>query len=319
MLRYALKRLFHLLPVFFGVTVLVFALLRLAPGDAARIRLADLGLDPSPEILANLREELGLNRPLGEQYLLWLRDVSRLDFGLSLTSGKPVVREYLAHLKPTAVLAFLSLILSLTIALPAGVFSALMKNRPFDHLCRGLAILSLSIPSFCLGLFCILLFSVHLRWLPSFGSGRPEHLVLPIVTLTLGSAAHYTRFIRGTLLEEFSKDYIRAARARGLTSGALVWDLALKNAAAPVITSVGMSLALLLGGQAVVEKVFSWPGAGKYLIDAILQRDYNVVQCAVILFACFFVGINLIADLLCMLIDPQIRRSSVNKPRSAGV
>jgi nickel transport system permease protein len=310
MLRYALKRLLYVPLVIFGVTVLVFALLRLAPGDAARLRLTELGLDPSEENLAALREELGLHRPLGEQYLLWLRDVARLDFGRSLATGRPVAGEYFAHLKATAALAFPALILALALALPGGTLSALRRSGPFDGVCRALSILTLSIPSFCLGLFFILLFSVRLRWLPSFGSGRPEHLVLPVLTVALGSAAHYTRFIRTVLLEEFSKDYIRAARARGLRPGALVWGQALKNAAPPVITSLGMSLALLLGGQAVVEKVFSWPGAGKYLIDAILRRDYNVVQCAVILFAFFFVGLNLLADLLCMLIDPQLRRSS---------
>jgi ABC-type dipeptide/oligopeptide/nickel transport system permease component len=319
MLRYALKRLLHLPLVIFGVTVLVFVLLRLAPGDAARLRLIELGLDPSPEMLGEMRKTLGLHRPLGEQYLRWLRDVARFDFGRSLATGKPVAGEYFAHLKATAALAFPALILAVAIALPGGVFSALRKSGPFDNVCRALAILTLSIPSFCLGLFFILLFSVWLRWLPSFGSGRAEHLVLPVLTAALGSAAHYTRFIRGVLLEEFSKDYIRAARARGLRPGALVWGQALKNAAPPVITSLGMNLALLLGGQAVVEKVFSWPGAGKYLIDAILRRDYDVVQCAVIFFALFFVSLNLAADLFCMLIDPQICRSSAAIAGGSGV
>jgi ABC-type dipeptide/oligopeptide/nickel transport system permease component len=255
---------------------------------------------------------------LGEQYLRWLRDAARLDFGRSLTTGKPVAGEYFAHLKATAALTFPALILAAAIALPAGIFSALRKGGLFDNACRALAVLTLSIPSFCLGLFFILLFSVRLRRLPSFGSGNAKHLILPVLTMALGSAAHYTRFIRGVLLEEFSKDYIRAARARGLMPGALVWGQALKNAAAPVITSLGMSLALLLGGQAVVEKVFSWPGAGKYLIDAILRRDYPVAQCAVIFFALFFVGLNLAADLLCMLIDPQIRRFPTGKA-AAGV
>ncbi|MDR1095305.1 MAG: ABC transporter permease [Spirochaetaceae bacterium] len=314
MLRYAVRRLLYTPLVFLGVTALVFVLLRLAPGDAARIRLADLGLDPSPEALAEMREELGLDRSLPEQYLRWLGDVCSLDFGNSLATGKPVAGEYFSHLKATAALAFPALLLAAAIALPAGVFSAMKRGGPFDGACRVTAIFALSIPSFCLGLFLILLFSVRLRWLPSFGSGNMEHLVLPVLTAALGPAAHYTRFIRGTLLEEFSKDYIRAARARGLSPAALVWGQALKNAAAPVITSLGMSLAMLLGGQAVVEKVFSWPGAGKYLIDAILRRDYPVVQCAVILFAVFFVSLNLLADMLCMLIDPQTRRLSAGKP-----
>jgi ABC-type dipeptide/oligopeptide/nickel transport system permease component len=309
-LRYALKRLLHLPPVLIGLTALVFVLLRLAPGDAARLRLAARGLDPGTETLAEARAALGLHRPVWEQYLLWLRDLGRLDFGLSVVTGKSAAAEYLAHLKATAVLAFPALLLAGAIAFPAGVLSAMLKGGVFDRFCRAAAVLTLSIPSFCLGLFSILLFSVKLRWLPSFGSGSPRHLVLPVLTLALGSAAHYTRFIRSTLLEEFSKDYIRSGRARGLRPAALVWGLALKNASAPVLTSLGMSLALLLAGSAVVEKVFSWPGAGKYLIDSILARDYPVVQCAVILFACFFVGLNLIADLLCMLLDPQIRRAA---------
>ncbi|MDR0721946.1 MAG: ABC transporter permease [Treponema sp.] len=313
MLGYVLKRLLHFIPVLLGVTVLVFALLRLAPGDAARLRLVARGFDPSPEALRELRETLGLNRPLGEQYLRWLGDIGRLDFGRSVVTGKPVLTEYLLHLKASGALGFSALLFSAGIAFPAGVFSAMFKGRAFDALCRAAAITFLSIPSFCLGLFFILFFSVTLGWFPSFGFGSFRHLVLPVLTLGLGSAAQYTRFIRSVLLEEFSKDYIRAARARGIKPVALVWGLALKNAAAPVLTTLGMHLALLLGGSAVVEKVFSWPGAGKYLIDAILQRDYPVVQCVVICLACFFAGINLLTDILCMLIDPQLRHSTVKK------
>jgi ABC-type dipeptide/oligopeptide/nickel transport system permease component len=307
MTRYALKRLAHLVPVLFGATVLVFALLRLAPGDAARIRLAARGIDPATETLAKERAEMGLDQPVWTQYWRWLADVSRFDFGLSVTTGKPVFAEYAAHLKATVMLAVPSLLLTVLIAVPAGALSAMFSGGVFDNLCRAASIVVLSVPSFCMGLFLMLLFAVKLRVLPSFGSGSLRHLIMPLLTMTLGQTAHYTRFIRGVILEELSKDYVRAARARGLRPAIIVRGLVLKNAAVPALTSLGMSLALMLGGSAVVEKVFSWPGAGKYLIDAILQRDYPAVQCAVIFIALFFVTINTVGDILCMIADPRAR------------
>lgn len=308
MKKLLMQRLLQCAPVFFGVTILVFFLLRIAPGDGAYLRLHDLGLDPSPEALAEIRESLGLNRPIPVQYLVWLRDLLRLDLGRSLATGEPVIAELSLHFRWTVALTLPVILVIPAAAFPLGLLSALYQRRLWDGAIRWPVILIMSVPSFCLGLLFILLFGVHLKWLPSFGAGTPAHSVLPALTLALGSIAYYARFIRAVFLEEFAKEYIRAARARGVGRPGLVRS-ALKNALIPVITSLGMSAAMLLGGSTVVEKVFSWPGVGKYFIDAVLRRDYQVVQGCVLLFAVLFVSINLIADMLCLLLDPLLRRN----------
>lgn len=307
-----------MIPVMLGVTALVFVLLRLAPGDAARIRLEDIGIDPSPEALAQMRGELGLDQPVAAQYIRWLGGVLRLDFGNSITTGQPVISEFLSHFRWTWQLALPALLVIIAIALPAGVLSAMHQGRALDNASRVASMLVLSIPGFCLGLMLVMLFSVGLGWLPSFGAGTAAHMVLPCLTLALGSAASYTRLVRAALLEELSREYIRAARARGVKPWRLVCRHALPNAALPLITSLGMNLALMLGGSAVVERVFSWPGVGKLLIDAVLKRDYNVVQGCVLMFAFFFVLVNLLADLLCMALDPKARRQKPQKGRGAA-
>lgn len=310
MARFIIRRLLWLIPVLLGVSILVFLLLRVAPGDAAQLRLAQLGIDPTPQALADMRAALGLDRPLPLQYLAWLGDALRGDFGDSVATGRPALAEFAVRFPATLALALPAIALTAAIAFPAGVGAAMYRGGLFDGATRLASIALLSIPGFCLGLLLILLFSVRLGWLPSFGAGGVAHLILPCATLALGFAASYTRFVRATMLEELSRDYVRAARARGLAKGRIVWGEALKNAASPIITSLSMQLALLLGGSAVVEKVFSWPGVGKFLIDAILARDYPVVQCCVLIFAVFFVGLNLVADLLCLLVDPRLHRAN---------
>ncbi|MDR0524945.1 MAG: ABC transporter permease [Spirochaetaceae bacterium] len=306
MKNYMIQRLSQCVAVFFGVTVLVFFLIRIAPGDAAYIHLQDLGLDLSKERLASIREELGLNRPIPIQYLLWLRDVLRLDLGISLQTGEPVLRELILHFRRTVTLAF-PVILSIPVfAFPLGILCAIYQSRFLDGFLRLFIIVMMSIPSFCLGLILILFFSVHLKWLPSFGAGTPAHRILPGLTIAIGSIAYYTRFIRGAFLEEFAKEYIRCARARGVKLSGLVRSAA-KNALIPIVTSLGMSLALMLGGSAVVEKVFSYPGVGKYFIDAVMRRDYAVVQGCVLLFAFLFAGLNLASDLMCGALYPASR------------
>lgn len=308
MARFILKRLLWLIPVLLGVSILVFLLLRVAPGDAAQLRLAQLGIDPTPEALADMRAQLGLDKPLPRQYLDWLGAALRGDFGDSVATGRPALSEFAVRFPATLALALPAVALTAGIAFPLGVGAAMYKGGLLDGTVRLASIALLSIPGFCLGLLLILLFSVKLSWLPSFGAGGIAHLILPCATLALGFAASYTRFVRATMLEELSRDYVRAARARGTAKGRIAWGEALKNAASPIITSLSVQLALLLGGSAVIEKVFSWPGVGKFLIDAILARDYPVVQCCVLVFAVFFVVLNLIADLLCLLVDPQLRR-----------
>lgn len=298
--QYIAKRLVQFIPVCFGVTVLVFCLLRFAPGDAAYIRLQDRGMDVSAESLAQIRRELGLDQPLWVQYVSWIKAVLHLNLGNSVVTNEPVIAELSIHFRMTALLTLPAMALVVAIAFPLGLLSALYQGRLWDHITRITAIVAMSVPSFCVGLLGILLFAVYLQWLPSFGKGTPAHLVMPCLVLSIAPAAHYTRLIRTALLEELSKEYIRAARARGVGLWNLLWSHAMKNAFIPILTALSMNLALMLGGSAVVEKVFSWPGIGKYLIDAILQRDYPVVQGCVLLYAFLFGGINLAADLLCI-------------------
>ncbi|MDR3210001.1 MAG: ABC transporter permease [Oscillospiraceae bacterium] len=307
MRKIILTRLGSFAAVLFCVTILVFALMRLAPGDAAYMQLEEFGVDLTAENLDAARVRLGLNKPMAAQYAHWLGRVLRLDLGRSSVTGRPVLPEFLAHLKYTALLSVPALLLIVVIAVPLGALSAMYERRALDHLTRGASILLLSAPAFCVGLALILLLSVRLRLLPSFGAESPKHLIMPCVTLSLGAIASYTRFMRGAVLDELSRDYVRAARARGIAPGVIVWRGAMRNAAIPMVTSLCMSLGLLLGGSSVVEKIFSWPGVGKFLIDAIMQRDYAVVQCCVLLFAVFFAALNLAADLICMGLDPKLR------------
>jgi peptide/nickel transport system permease protein len=306
-----LKRLLQFVPVFFGVTALVFFLMRLAPGDTAYILLRDRGLDVSSEAVAETRHELGLDLPPALQYGRWLSSVLRLRLGNSLITGEDVAPELLRHFRMTLLLTLPSLTLVLIFAFPLGALSAVYKGRLWDSLTRLGAIACMSIPAFCVGLLLILIFSVRLKWLPSFGAGGLPHLLMPCFVLSLGPAAHYTRLIRSALLEELSAEYVRAARSRGIGPFTILVFHAMKNALVPILTALGMSFALMLGGQAVVEKLFSWPGLGKYLIDAILARDYPVVQGCALFYAFLFAALNLAADIVCMGIDPAVRKRSV--------
>jgi peptide/nickel transport system permease protein len=309
MRRYVVFRVLSYIPVFFCVTALVFFLMRAAPGDAAYMRLTEHGKDVTEESLTAARAELSLDKPIWTQYIQWFGKVARFDFGRSAITERAVLPDFLMHLRYTAQLAFPAIAVMLLISLPCGVVSAARSGGVFDGFSRAVTILLLSAPGFCVGLVLLYIFGARLGWLPTFGAGSPRHLLLPCVTLAAGSAASYARFIRATVLEELSSDYIKAGRARGVSPRALVWRGALRQALAPIVTSVGISLGLLLGGSAVVETVFSWPGVGNFLIDAILKRDYAVVQCCVLFFGLFFVALNLAAELVSMLLEPRTRRA----------
>jgi peptide/nickel transport system permease protein len=242
--------------------------------------------------------------------------VFRLDLGASIVSGEPVIGELSRRFRLTLRLTLPAMALVLIAAFPLGLLAALYQGKLWDRITRVSAIAMMSIPSFCLGLVLILVFSVHLRWLPSFGAGSPVHLIMPCLVLFIVSAAHYTRFIRSALLEELSGEYIRAAKARGIGTCTILIFHGIKNALIPIITSLGVSLALMLGGSAVVEKVFSWPGMGSCLIDAVLNRDYPVVQGCVLLYAFLFTGINLLTDIVCIILDPRVRKTVRNRMRS---
>ncbi|MCB0171407.1 MAG: ABC transporter permease [Anaerolineae bacterium] len=308
---YILQRLFSTLIVIFGITFVVFMIIQLVPGDPARVVL---GVAASEENVAALRERLGLNRPIWEQYGSWLSELAQGDLGNSLVTGQPVLEQILQRLPATLVLATAGLIVGLLIGLPAGIMSALKPHSPLDTTTSILSQIGVSIPDFWLGILLVLLFSLTLGWLPSQGytpfSQDPvdwfRHLILPALTVGIISGSIQTRFNRSAMLEVLHQDYIRTARAKGLREALVVNRHALRNALIPIITILGLQLTALLSAVVVVEVVFSWPGLGRLTLEAVLDRDYPLLQGAVFTIATLLALVNLGTDLLYAFIDPRI-------------
>lgn len=300
---YILRRLALAVPTLVGVTVVVFALIRLVPGDPARLVL---GLQASEEEVQRLRVQLGLDQPLPVQYARFLGRLVQGDLGRSVVTGEPVTREIAARLPATVQLAVASTLLATAAGMAAGVISATRQYSWVDYLVMTVALFGISLPVFWLGLMLMLLFSVHLRWLPAGGYGTPAHLVLPTVTLAAFSVAIIARMTRSSLLEVLHQDYVRTAWAKGLGAQAVILRHALKNALIPVVTVIGLQFGGLLGGAILTETVFAWPGMGRLLVGAIVARDYPVVQGAVLVFAALFTLVNLAVDVLYAYVDPRI-------------
>ncbi|MCG8401408.1 MAG: ABC transporter permease [Firmicutes bacterium] len=306
MKRYLLKRLIYLLPVMLGVSVLTFGIVNLAPGDPAELILRVDGVEPTGEAVNALREELGLNDPVYIQYLRWLWNAVRLDFGASLRTGLPVTQELLSRFPATLELTLAAMAVMIVVALPAGVLSALYRHAFIDHLARMFALVGASLPIFWKGLMLIYLFAVVWDLLPVMERGGIRHLVLPAVTLGFSMAAVFTRVIRASMLEVLSHDYIKLARAKGLKERWVIGRHALRNALLPAVTLFGLSFGHLLGGTVIVETIFAWPGVGKFVVDAIFNRDYPVIQGYAVFMALIFVLVNLLVDLSYILLDPRI-------------
>lgn len=311
MFKYALKKLLTSIPVLLGVSLLVFLIIHLTPGDPAAIIL---GADADEQSIAALRHKLGLDQPLYVQYGKFLLRLAQGDLGTSIRSNQPVIRELGTRYPYTVELALVSLVISVVIGLLAGIVSAVKKGTIADTLSMTGALVGVSAPSFWIGLMLMLLFAYYLRWLPASGRGGPlwtvagwKTIILPAVALGLGAAATIARMTRSSLLEVLNQDYIRTARAKGLTERIVVYRHAMANAMIPVVTIVGLRLGFLLGGSVIVEQVFAWPGVGTQIITAIGNRDFPVVQAAVLVIALSFVLINLVVDLLYGTLDPRIR------------
>jgi ABC-type dipeptide/oligopeptide/nickel transport system permease component len=300
---YVLRRLVLAVPTLVGVTLVVFALIRLVPGDPARLVL---GLQASEEEVQRLRVQLGLDQPLPVQYARFLVRLLQGDLGRSVVTGEPVLREIGARLPATVQLAVTSTVVATLAGVAAGVVSATRQYSWWDYAVMTVALFGISLPVFWLGLMLMLLFSVHLRWLPAGGYGTPAHLVLPTVTLAAFSVAIIARMTRSSLLEVLHQDYVRTAWAKGLSSRAVVLRHALKNALIPVVTVIGLQFGGLLGGAILTETVFAWPGMGRLLVGAIVARDYPVVQGTVLVFAALFTLVNLAVDVLYAYVDPRI-------------
>jgi peptide/nickel transport system permease protein len=332
MFNYIIKRLLALIPILIGVAIIVFLIVHLIPGDPAQTMLGERATD---QALERLREQMGLNDPLPVQFWRYVKDLLRGDLGRSIMSNNPVSAELMQRFPATLELSFFAIIFSVFVGVPAGIFASMNQNSWFDNLSMLIALIGVSMPIFWLGLMFIWLFAVELGWFPPssrIGVGLEftpitnlyvidsilqfnftalknvlHHLVLPAVALGTIPMAIIARMTRSSMLEVLKKDYIRTAYAKGLKRKIVIFKHALKNAMVPIITVVGLQFGVLLGGAVMTETIFSWPGLGKYLVDAIYARDFPIVQGGILFFAGVFVIVNLIVDLSYALVDPRIQ------------
>ena len=332
MVNYIIKRLLALIPILIGVAVIVFLIVHLIPGDPAQTMLGERASD---EALAKLREDMGLNDPLPVQFWRYIKDLLRGDLGRSIMSNNPVSEELAQRFPATLELSFFAIFFAVFVGIPAGIFASINQNSWFDNLSMLIALMGVSMPIFWLGLMFIWLFAVELGWFPPssrIGVGLDftpitnlyvidsiiqlnfnalkdilHHLVLPAVALGTIPMAIIARMTRSSMLEVLRKDFIRTAYAKGLKRKVVIFKHALKNAMVPIITVVGLQFGVLLGGAVMTETIFSWPGLGKYLVDAIYARDFPIVQGGILFFAGVFVIVNLIVDLSYALVDPRIQ------------
>lgn len=302
------KRLIQIIIVLFGVSFLTFGLVYLSPGDPAEIMLTECGNLPTPEALAQARADLGLDQPFLTQYTSWLKGVVTGDMGMSYSMKIPVVDKLVSSFWPTLQLALASLLIMLVVSIPLGILSAVYQNRLPDYLVRGVTFLGVSIPSFWVGLILLSFFGVTLNWVSvSGGSTDLKSLILPAVTLAFSMSAKYTRQVRIAVLEELHQDYVTGARTRGIKERDILWKHVLPNAMLPLVTLLGLSLGSLLGGTAVVEIIYNWPGMGNMAVKAISCRDYPLVQGYVLWIALLYMCINLIVDLSYNRLNPRLR------------
>ena len=304
MMHFLFRRLLHTLIAVFGVISLVFFLIHFIPGDPVEVMLGESAQPADRELL---RHNLGLDQPIMQQWTHYLVSIMQGDLGESLHSKRANLTLLLERIPATAQLAFLSLAIAISIALPLGVLAANNKQKFVDHAAMGMSMLGIAVPNFIMGPLLIMLFSVHLAWFPVSGQDSPLAIVLPALTLGSALAAVLTRMVRATMLEVLSQDYIRTAYAKGLSPQAVMWRHAMPNALLPVLTLVGMQFGALLAGAVITEMIFAWPGLGQLTIEAIQRRDYPLVQACVLLISLSYVVVNTVTDLAYAVIDPRIR------------
>jgi peptide/nickel transport system permease protein len=316
MLVYFLRQVLLAIPALLGVVLITFILMRAVPGDVVT-NLVGLEGNVSPERMAEMRRMFGLDLPIHVQFGQWFGAALQGDLGSSLRTSRPIVQDLLLRFPVTLELTFLSLVIALVIAIPLGIVAAVRRGSVVDFLVSVFALLGLSIPGFFLGILLILLFSLRLGMLPPAGFvpvqdslwANLKNMILPSLSLGLVLAAAITRIVRSSMLEVLNRDYIRTARAKGLSERIVTYRHALRNALIPVVTVVGLQFGTLLGGAVIIEQVFSLPGVGRFALEGINLRDYPVVQGAVLLIAAAFILVNLLVDVIYSLIDPRIRYS----------
>ena len=306
-----LKRLLQIIIVLIGISFITFLLTYLAPGDPVTAMYSASGSLPSEEVLEATREALGLNDPFLVQYVNWIWGCLHGDFGTSYTYSKPVLSLIMSRLWPTLKITLFSTILMMIIAIPLGILSATHQGGVVDYIVRAYTFVGVSMPNFWVGLLLMLIFCVKLGWLPVVSTGQGfNKIILPCVTLAFAMGAKYTRQVRTAFLEELNQDYVVGARCRGVKEGAILWKHVLPNSVLPLVTMLGLSIGSLLGGTAVVEVIFSYPGLGSLAVNAITSMDYNLIQGYVLWIALIYMVINLIVDISYGFLDPRMRKKA---------
>jgi peptide/nickel transport system permease protein len=303
MLGYVARRVFQGLLSIVGASIVIFAITRLS-GDPVVLMLPP---EAPEEMVARVRANLGLDLPVWRQYLIFAGNALQGDFGQSYRWEMPAIQLVLDRLPATILLSVVALGFSMAVAIPFGVLSAVYRGSWFDRFAKGFAMLGQAMPNFWVGLLLILFFAINLGWLPAYGSGTPAHVIMPAIALGWYPVAAQTRIVRSAMLDVLDSDYIRMGRSVGAPERALVWKYALRNAAIPLVTMLGVYFAAMLGGAFVVEVVFAWPGLGRTVVEALFARDFPVVQAGVLFAAVMFVAANLLVDLSYGIIDPRIR------------
>ncbi len=315
MLRYTLNRLLLMIPTLLGVAVLVFIMLRMAPGDIVELKLLAEGGSVSPETIAMERARLGLDKSMWGQFVDWMVGLVTLDFGISMWTGKPVIEEIGSRLELSMQVAIMATVLAILIALPLGTLSALFKDTWIDQVIRVFAIAGLAVPSFWLGMIIILTLLLTFNWIPPLTYtpiyedpwANLSQLIWPAMAVGYRYSAVATRMMRSTILEVLQEDYIRTARAKGVLEKLVISRHAMRNAMLPVITVIGLEFAFLIGGLVVTEQVFNLNGLGKLFVETVTRGDFTMVQALVMLIAAFFIIINFLVDLMYAVFDPRVR------------
>ncbi len=314
MKNYALKRLLQLIPILLAITFLSYGMMRIAGSDVVEQKMENTSGTVSQEMIDNARAELGLDKPFGVQYFTWLGNLLRGDMGTSYVSNKPVFSTFVSKLPATLLLTAVSILLTVLISIPLGIWSAVKQNTATDYVIRTASFIGNSLPNFFVSLLLMYFFAIRLGWFPVISGGISlQSVALPALTLAIAMSAKYLRQVRATVLDELSKDYVLGARARGVKFSTTLIKSVMKASLVTIITLLTLSIGSLLGGTAIVESIFMWDGVGKLAVDAINMRDYPIIQAYVMWMAIIYVVVNLITDLSYHFLDPRIRLGGIER------
>lgn len=314
MKNYALKRLLQLIPILLAITFLSYGMMRIAGSDVVEQKMENTSGTVSQEIIDNARAELGLDKPFVVQYFTWLGNLLKGDMGTSYVSNKPVFSTFVSKLPATLLLTAVSILLTVLISIPLGIWSAVKQNTATDYVIRTASFIGNSLPNFFVSLLLMYFFAIRLGWFPVISGGVSlQSVALPALTLAIAMSAKYLRQVRATVLDELSKDYVLGARARGVKFSTTLIRSVMKASLVTIITLLTLSIGSLLGGTAIVESIFMWDGVGKLAVDAINMRDYPIIQAYVMWMAIIYVVVNLITDLSYHFLDPRIRLGGIER------